>query len=308
MFDRKKYENALAGFKQDFVGRQWPNEKYKWEAVKWFQDHWDVNAPDFAGMLSEALNKTYNLLASMNNFPWRMIEKYAKQAPEDVRAMFIALFDETTDVWERIDAFKRKADELKSRFTPDVGQHYQNENVITTYLWLRYPDKYYIYKISEIRATNKALDGSYSFRQGDYAGNIRAFMAFYDEICEALKRDPELAAMIKSQLSEGCYPDPEFKTMTLTFGFYISRFYTEKKENATEEEWFPSDYSPNITVEKWVELLNDETVFSPDCLAIIRAVLRDAAAIGQGRSLLWTSGESNPHEALAGHSHRGQGF
>ena len=270
MFDHKKYESALVGFKQDFAGRQWPNEKYKWEAVKWFQDHWDVNAPDFAGMLSEALNKTYNLLASMNNFPRRMIKKYAKEAPEDVRAMFIALFDETTDVWERIDAFKRKSDELKSRFTPDVGQHYQNENVITTYLWLRYPDKYYIYKISEIRATNKALGGSYSFRRGDYAGNIRAFMAFYDEICEALKRDPELAAMIKSQLSEECYPDPEFKTMTLTFGFYISRFYTEEKENATEEEWFPADYSPNITVEKWVELLNDGAVFSENSLTIMK--------------------------------------
>ena len=74
MFDQKKYESALAGFKQDFVGRQWPNEKYKWEAVKWFQDHWDVNAPDFAGMLSEALKKTYNLLASMNNYPRKMIE------------------------------------------------------------------------------------------------------------------------------------------------------------------------------------------------------------------------------------------
>ena len=270
MFDQKKYESALAGFKQDFVGRQWPNEKYKWEAVKWFQDHWDVNAPDFAGMLSEALNKTYNLLASMNNFPRRMIKKYAKEAPEDVRAMFIALFDETTDVWERIDAFKRKSDELKSRLTPDVGQHYQNENVITTYLWLRYPDKYYIYKISEVRATSKALGGSYSFRRGDYAGNIRAFMAFYDEICEALKQDPELTAMIKSQLSEGCYPDPEFKTMTLTFGFYISRFYTEEKENATEEEWFPADYSPNITVEKWVELLNDGAVFSENSLTIMK--------------------------------------
>lgn len=29
MFDQKKYESALASFKQDFVGRQWPNEKYK---------------------------------------------------------------------------------------------------------------------------------------------------------------------------------------------------------------------------------------------------------------------------------------
>ena len=270
MFDQKKCERALADFKQDFVGRQWPNEKYKWEAVKWFQDHWDVNAPDFAGMLTESLKKTYNLLASMNNYPRRMIEGYAKGTPEDVRAMFIALFDETTDVWERIDAFKRKADELKTRLSPDVGQHYQNENAITTYLWLRYPDKYYIYKLSEIRATNKALNGSYSFRRGDYAGNIRSFMAFYDEICEALRQDSELVAMIKSQLSEECYPDPEFKTMTLTFGFYISRFYTGEKVSETDEEWFPSDYSPNISVEKWVELLNDETVFSPDCLAIMK--------------------------------------
>ena len=29
MFDQKKYENTLAGFRQDFVGRQWLNEKYK---------------------------------------------------------------------------------------------------------------------------------------------------------------------------------------------------------------------------------------------------------------------------------------
>lgn len=26
--------------------------KYKWEAVKWFQDHWDINANDFADMFA----------------------------------------------------------------------------------------------------------------------------------------------------------------------------------------------------------------------------------------------------------------
>ena len=41
-------------------------------------------------------------------------------------------------------------------------------------------------------------------------------------------------------------------------------------EKTPIDEWFPSDYSPNISVEKWVELLNDETVFSPDCLAIMK--------------------------------------
>ena len=270
MFDQKKYEGALAAFKQDFVGRQWPNEKYKWEAIQWFQDHWDVNAPDFAAMLNTSLKKTYNLLASMNNYPRRMIEKFAQEAPEAVRAMFIALFDETSDLWSRIDAFKQKAAALRDRLRPDAGQHYQNENAIMTYLWLRYPDRYYIFKLSEIKATNKALGGSYAFKQGDYAGNIRSFMAFYDEICEALKQDYELDMMFNSHLTAECYSDPKFKTMTQTFGFYISRFYTEESASAVEEEWFPSGYSPELSVDQWVTLLKDETVFTPDSLAIMK--------------------------------------
>ena len=272
MFDQKKYESALAGFKQDFVGRQWPNEKYKWEAVKWFQDHWDVNAPDFAGMISEALSKTYNLLASMNNFPRRMIEKYAKQAPEDVRAMFIALFDETTDVWERIDAFKRKADELKSRLTPDVGQHYQNENVITTYLWLRYPDKYYIYKLSEVRKTNQLLGGSYEFRNGAYADNIRGCLAFFNEIHDALILDDEITELFREQLTATCYPDPQYRTLTQTFCFYVSRFYDDENGEAIEDrpiilrdEWRPTDdeYHPGIDKDGWLQLVNNPEIIGP---------------------------------------------
>ena len=57
MFDQSKYESALASFKQDFIKRQWPDEKYKWEAVQWFQDHWNIDAEDFAAMLKSSLAK-----------------------------------------------------------------------------------------------------------------------------------------------------------------------------------------------------------------------------------------------------------
>ncbi len=244
MFDQKKYERALAGFKQDFVGRQWPNERYKWEAVQWFQDHWDVKAPDFAGMLSEALKKTFNLLASMNNYPRRMIVGYAKEAPEEVRAMFIALFDETADVWERIDAFKRKANGLKDRLSPDVGQHYQNENVITTYLWLRYPDKYYIYKLSEVRKACRLLGGDCEFRNGAYADNIRNWLAFFNEIRDVLIQDYELIELFREQLTATCYPDPQYRTLTQTFCFYVSRFCGEAEPKRGAEEWLYADCAP----------------------------------------------------------------
>ena len=64
MIDRLQLKNILTQYKKDFASTQWENEKYKWEAVKCFQDNWDVNAPDFAEMLNRALGMTSNLLAS----------------------------------------------------------------------------------------------------------------------------------------------------------------------------------------------------------------------------------------------------
>lgn len=47
MIDEAEFQDALACYKRDFVSKQWPREKWKWEAVKWFQDHWDMEAEDF---------------------------------------------------------------------------------------------------------------------------------------------------------------------------------------------------------------------------------------------------------------------
>lgn len=146
MFDQFRLKDVLVAYKQNFVAKQWGDEKYKWEAVKWFQDNWDVNAPDFAEMLNRSLDKTFNLLASNNNFPKGMIVGFAKSAPEEVRAMFIALFDESKDVFERMDAFKMQSSILLEKYGNGAAQHYQYENAISTYLWLRYPDMLFLFK------------------------------------------------------------------------------------------------------------------------------------------------------------------
>lgn len=109
MFDEFRLKEALVSYKRDFAQKLWPNEKYKWQAVKCFQLNWDVNATDFAEMLKKSLSATANLLASVNNFPARMIQKFAEIVPEEVRAMYIELFDESKDVYERINSFKLKS-------------------------------------------------------------------------------------------------------------------------------------------------------------------------------------------------------
>lgn len=271
MFDQFRLKDVLAQYKQNFVSTQWGNEKYKWEAVKWFQDNWNVNAADFPEMLSRSLDKTFNLLASNNNFPKGMIVGFAKAAPEEVRAMFIALFDESQDVFERMNAFKMQSSILLEKYGNGAAQHYQYENAISTYLWLRYPDKYYIYKFGEVKTVASELESDYRFKKGAYADNIRNFLKLYDEISVTLKEDTELVNLFQSQLTDTCYPDPELKTLTIDVGFYISRRYSqENAEKAEAASWFPSDYTPGLTEEDWLALLGDDKVFTTGSLEIMK--------------------------------------
>lgn len=240
-------------------------------AVRHFQNNWDVNASDFAAMLERSLAKTGNLLASLNNYPARMIVHFAKVAPEEVRALFIALFDESDDYYSRIEAFKQGSTVLLEKYGNGAGQHYQYENAITTYLWLRYPDRYYIYKYGEVKKAAAELEASYQFKKGAYAGNVRNHLAFYDEVCAELKKDDELVRLLRSRITPECHPDPELRTLTIDVCFYISRYISDK-EVVAADSWFPAkdEYDPGLSVDDWVSLLGDETVFTDSSLEIVK--------------------------------------
>ena len=230
MIDRNRLKEVLIEYKKVFISRQWPNEKYKWEAVKCFQNNWEINAPNFAEMLRNSLSKTENLLTSAKYYPRGMLLDFVKVAPEEVKAMFIELFDESLDVIQRIEDFKLKSTILLEKYGNGAAQHYQYENAITTYLWLRYPDKYYIYKLGEIKAVADVLESDYKFKKGAYAENLRNFLHLYDELSACLKEDTDLVSLLQSQLTDSCYPDPELKTLTIDVGFYISRYYSQNNQ------------------------------------------------------------------------------
>ena len=283
MFEQFRLTEVLVQYKQNFVSKLWGEEKYKWEAVKWFQDNWDVNAPDFAEMLNRSLDKTYNLLASANNFPKGMIVGFAKSAPEEVRAMFL---------YERINAFKMQSTVLLEKYGNGAAQHYQYENAISTYLWLRFPDKYYIYKFGEVKTVASELESDYRFKKGAYADNIRNFLKLYDEISVALKEDTELVNLFQSQLTDTCYPDPQLKTLTIDVGFYISRYYSQKEASAAATtEWYGSDYDPGLSVDDWLKLLKDEAVFTTGALEIMKR-MKDYGGVASCTQLAVKYGET----------------
>ncbi len=265
MINHEKLKESLVKYKAAFENR-WPDERYKWEAVKWFQEHWDINADNFYEMFTVATDKTFNLLASMNNFPRGMIQVYAEQDKEAVREMFIDLYDETKPVTDRIARFQVSAQNLCDRLSPGK-QHYQRPMAITVYLWLKYPSKYDVFKYSVCKGTSQYLENTFVPKKGNVPANIKGNMELIDEILSEVEKDDELLKMYKEKLDEKCYYDQTYRTLAFDISFYIANFLNDT--GSSNEEWIAVDYDPGITKEQWVRLLNDEEVFTDQALEIV---------------------------------------
>lgn len=222
MISFEKLAPIIVGYKAYFP-IHWEDEKYKWEAIKHFQDHWNIDAENFGDMFKQATDKTFNLLASGYAYPRGMITNFAKADDEGTRAMFRALFDESVDLAARVDAFQAAAENMRAKYDDGTWRnHYQNTNAISTYLWLRYPDKYYIYKYELFKAAATELTADYMPKRNGSVDSLIGGFQMYDEICKVVASDESLRDMIQKALTPSCYPDPEMKTATIDVGFYLA--------------------------------------------------------------------------------------
>ncbi len=289
MYFQDPLDDIISAYKKYFPNHFY-DERYKWEAIKHFQDHWDIHAPDFKGMLEESLAKTKNLLTSSYFYAKAMLLEFAEVDPEAVRSAFTNLYDETKDLEERVEAFCMFAEEWKANRNPDGWKnHYQNTNAISVYLWLRYPDKYYIYRYSECLGLAKAINSSFIPKRTSSPQNLIAAFILYDTVCSHIQMDSELRALLNSHLSSSCYPDPALKTITVDIAFFASRFYNQPDANDTA--WFPANYTPGFTVQQWVELLNDQAVFTASSLQIMKR-MKDYGGAATCKQLSIKYGES----------------
>jgi len=234
MIQQQKLQDVLRAYKAQF-SQSWPNERFKWEAVQHFQTHWDIEATDFATMLQKATAKTKALLASQKNFPQAMMQAFANVDPEATRSMFKALFDESLPLIDRMIAFEQSAEVLRSTHNPvQWKSHFQNPNVISTWLWLRYPDTYYIYKYTEAKQVAQVLDPSIVLSKGDIS-NLTVAFALYNTIHDAIQQDKDVCEIITNALQTDTttyYADPEFRTATVDVVYFISKNYPQRSYNA----------------------------------------------------------------------------
>lgn len=273
MINVEKLTAILAKYKAHFPVI-WKDERYKWEAVKHFQDNWNIHAENFGEMFEQATAKTVNLLASGYNYPRAMIINFAKADDEGVRDMFLNLADEAQDVSLRIEAFQNAAESMRSKYDDGTWhQHYQNTNSISVYLWLMFPDKYYIYKYGLYKEASIHLTADYIPRRDGSVDTMIGGFKMCDEICQEIAKDDDLLKLVQSYLTPNCYLDPAHKILTGDFVHYIGSYYRyEMKKGQNGKGWLPDNYESPISTEDWIELLGDNSIFTNGSLQIMKRI------------------------------------
>ena len=235
------------------------DEIYKLEAIKCFQDNWDINADDFYEMLKKSLSKSGKLLASRNFFPKKMILYFAKKDPEAVRNMFVNLFNETIGLFRRIESFKNTSDSLLNQYADEnMNMHYQNLNVISTYLFFRFPEKYYVYKEGKFKNfVNKIEYGDLPKR-----GSFEILQAYYnmcDNILDIVKSDDELLKIASDRFYGMGFTDGGLHLLTEEIVYIGSKIDIPKKdrlEQYTKKEFLDEVYVEERDYDFLVRLLN----------------------------------------------------
>lgn len=281
MIDHAKLEPVLSGY-QTYFPKYWPHgEDFKWEAAQQFHDHWDINAADFGEMFKAATAKVFSLLDTGYAYPRAMILNFAAADCEATRAMFRSLFDESIELSPRITAFQAAAEALRIKYNDGSwNNHYQNTSAISVYLWLRYPDQYYIYRYSVTRDISTALNFNAPPKRDGSVESLLNSYRLYDELRAALSQNEAITRMIRSAIEAApagkYWPDTHWNIAAIDLGFYLSRFYLAAQKAAQMQTgWFPakSEYDPGITTAQWSALLQDASVFTPETLRVMKCML-----------------------------------
>ncbi len=237
----KKLRLVLTSYKQHFAETD-AQERYKWEALHHYQQHWDMDAPDFPGMLAEAFRKTGNLLASGMYYPLKMLLEYAQAAPETVRQAFRNLHDETQGLSDRYDAFRKCfRNYLEQRRWEDPErtkglQHYQDLRAVMVYLTFQYPEKYYLYKTTMYKEFRQRMGYTYvPAARRLPLWKVTDYMNLCDQVLHAVQQDAGLIAMHKARLDENCYQDEALHLLVMDIIYYSSTYMQAKDFYADDD-------------------------------------------------------------------------
>lgn len=248
--------------------KHWENIKCRLDCIKYFQK--DGN-PDVSGFIAqlEADPGYVNALAAVtdtNKDYFINVLKSVRKDPEKAEKAFGTLFDETCDMWDRIEGFQKDMRQFPRIPRDDFwsDKNYTSETAASIYLWLYCPEKYYIYRFWEAQTISKALGEKERFRIGADRENIKSCYRLYDEIREEIIGDRELTGLLERQDDYGKY-DKDWRILTADIVSAFSMYAADSEDKIEITKRF----FDSLSVDDWLRVMEDEDVFTQDNIKVL---------------------------------------
>lgn len=232
---------ALIAFYKANMDGIFRHESYKWRALYQFQN-WDMDAMDFPSMLSIALSKTGNLLSSGNYYPLRQLTRAAKVDPEGVREAFRMLYAP-----DSLDA---------NTFRDTIGaicaehgltdKNDQDHRAISVYLFLRYPERYYLYKYQMLQDFARFVELGKLPPKGEWAR-----VEFYFDLCEQIRKVVESDTELIEIYGDRRDIDPAYHLLVQDVIYSV--YYHEHPDYLSEKR-------PKLRIEKMSYVASEKDV------------------------------------------------
>lgn len=211
---------------------RWEEQKYLWKSVRTFQENWNLDAVDFAGMIDIATSDADYLIESNRYYPRKILRSLIEIDCQRVREIFERLFDESQDIINRISTFERMVEDLRlgHEDKPYLSRKESSAYpvIASTFLWLMYPDQYYFYKYSV--AKKVASETGICFIDDTNSGHkMASWFSLLEEVSASLVADIRFRRLLDDRLDETMYRDEQMHCMAIDFAFYIRPLYEGRK-------------------------------------------------------------------------------
>ncbi|MEO1259221.1 MAG: hypothetical protein AAFZ15_10510 [Bacteroidota bacterium] len=204
----KKLNEAIGQYKHFLRTHPRHDPHWKWESQRIFQDNWNLETGDLAGMFDSSLqnSQTRRLWNRENYAPKKMMLKFIETSEDYVRFSFQDLFNEEKDIEGRVDRFVFYCDELLKSYKDAKpltieNRHFHDDNygMISIYLAFRFPNIYTPYSFDNFKRLMQRL-GSLDVPK---INDVSRYFKVMRTIFNFIKKDEEILEIHRSSLEEG---------------------------------------------------------------------------------------------------------